>query len=369
MKVLALEPYFGGSHRAFLEGWQQYSRHDFTVLGLPPFKWKWRMRHSAVTFAQQLAASPLLDQRFDVLWCSDMLNLAEFVGLAPEPIRQLPRVAYFHENQLTYPVREEKKRDLHFTYSNFTTCLVADQIWFNSVYHREDFTQSLAAYLSRMPDYQSTESVSGIAEQAIVQSPGITPFPPVTAREPGPLRIGWNARWEYDKNPTDFFAALRILRARGVPFQLIVLGESYRNTPPIFQAAEREFAEETIHWGFAPSHDDYRQLLQRADVLASTAIHEFFGIGVVEAIAAGVIPLVPNRLAYPEVVACCDAVIESTALLYGQSAGELATAISKIADRASDIALRQALQDSASRFRWEVRASEMDDELDDDSKR
>ena len=35
MKVLALEPYYGGSHKAFLDGWQKHSRHEFTVLGLP----------------------------------------------------------------------------------------------------------------------------------------------------------------------------------------------------------------------------------------------------------------------------------------------------------------------------------------------
>ncbi len=39
-----------------------------------------------------------------------------------------------------------------------------------------------------------------------------------------------------------------------------------------------------------------------ADVVVSTALHEFFGIGVVEAIAAGAFPLLPRRLAYPEVL-------------------------------------------------------------------
>jgi len=53
MDVLGLEPYYGGSHRAFLDGWSGASRHSWTVLSLPPRKWKWRMRHASITFAEQ----------------------------------------------------------------------------------------------------------------------------------------------------------------------------------------------------------------------------------------------------------------------------------------------------------------------------
>ena len=63
VRILALEPYYGGSHKAFLDGWSAASRHEFTLLTLPAYKWKWRMRHSAVTFSddvrQRMAEGPL----------------------------------------------------------------------------------------------------------------------------------------------------------------------------------------------------------------------------------------------------------------------------------------------------------------------
>ena len=84
MKILALEPYHGGSHKAFLEDWRTHSRHEWTILGLPARKWKWRMRHAAVTLADRVRKELAAGRRWERLLCSDMLNLAEFLGLASD---------------------------------------------------------------------------------------------------------------------------------------------------------------------------------------------------------------------------------------------------------------------------------------------
>ncbi|MCK4872972.1 MAG: DUF3524 domain-containing protein, partial [Phycisphaerales bacterium] len=297
MRILALEPYYSGSHRAFLDGWMSHSTHDWHLLTLPAHHWKWRMRHAAVTFAE---LSPQ-DQRFDAVFCSDMLNLAEFRGLAPTAVAQLPAVVYFHENQLTYPVRGDEPRDLHFAFTNMTTALAAAQVWFNSRFHMDSFLAALDDLVRRMPDQQPAGAVQRIRDKSFIQPPGIEPFPPRGERAPGPMRILWAARWEHDKNPEMFFAAMRELRTRGIAFRLSVIGEQFRDIPDVFDCAQVEFADVIDRWGYQSSREAYRAALLDADVFVSTADHEFFGLSAVEAAAAGVFPLLPRRLAYPEV--------------------------------------------------------------------
>jgi len=53
--------------------------------------------------------------------------------------------------------------------------------------------------------------------------------------------------------------------------------------------------------GYQRDRTDYEAALCEADVFVSTAEHEFFGLSAVEAALAGAYPLLPERLAYPEI--------------------------------------------------------------------
>ena len=301
LRILALEPYYGGSHAAFLDGWRDRSDHEWTVMSLPANKWKWRMRHSAVTFADRIAAEMRAGHEWDILFCSDMLPLAELLGLAPAALRQAPSVAYFHENQLTYPVRHDEPRDLHFAISNMTTALAAAEVWFNSAFHRDSFLDALDEMLARMPAGLTGGICPRIRAASHIQYPGIDRFGPPTPRKPGPMRILWVARWEHDKNPEDFFEALDILLTRGVDFRLSVIGKQFTDSPEVFDTAKKRHAQRIDRWGYQSDLRDYGAALGEADVVVSTADHEFFGISMVEAAAAGAFPVLPVRLAYPEV--------------------------------------------------------------------
>ena len=332
MKILAIEPYYGGSHKAFLDGWLARSSHDWTLLTLPARKWKWRMRHAAVTLAEDVAARIAGGESWDLLFCCDMLNLAEFLGLSPNCVRRLPSAVYFHENQLTYPTRCESERDFHYGFTNMTTALAAYAVWFNSAYHRESFLDALMDVLRRMPDYQPLHAIGRIRDKSVVQPPGIDELPPRNARTPGPLHILWAARWEHDKNPETFFEAIGRLESRRIPFRLSVIGEQFRDAPAVFGAARERFAEHIEHWGYLESRDEYVAALAGADVFVSTANHEFFGISAAEAIAAGAFPVLPDRLAYPELVDRIDSV-EPGEFLYSGGADGLSDRLALLAER------------------------------------
>ena len=48
MRFLFIEPFYGGSHRDFADGWVAHSRHTIELVTLPARFWKWRMRGAAL---------------------------------------------------------------------------------------------------------------------------------------------------------------------------------------------------------------------------------------------------------------------------------------------------------------------------------
>lgn len=364
LKVLALEPYYGGSHKAFLEGWMQHSRHEWTLLSLPPWKWKWRMRHSAITLSSQTAVRVKAGEKWDIIFCSDMLNLAEYLGLAPQSIQKLPSVVYFHENQLTYPVAHPQEFDFHYVLTNLITALAATEVWFNSSYHQDIFLDELRDFLKRMPDYHPLEAVDDIRHKSLVRYPGIHQFPKRGERIPGPMRIVWAARWEHDKNPELFFKSLRILKARKIEFRISVIGEQFRQVPDVFNSAKQEFSDYIDRWEYQQKRHDYEAALLEADVFVSTADHEFFGISVLEGVAAGAFPLVPQKLAYPETLEL-DSGNED--FYFKGGADQLAERLAQLSEKIRNNNLWDSDPDRAIRivekFFWKTKARLLDREL------
>jgi len=312
LHILIFEAYDGGSHGQFLDGLIHHSCYHYVRLGLPARKWKWRMRGSAIYFAQNavhaLSAANVKAEDVDLIFTSDMTSVADLRALLGAPLNRKPIICYFHENQLTYPLPSEADRDYQYGFTNITSCLAADAVWFNSEYHRREFLQAAGDLLGRMPDYVPENIVETIQQKSQVMPLGLDPelfelnrtlHPPTPARPPVIL---WNHRWEYDKNPDDFFETLFDLQRSSFDFRLLVAGQSFRDSPSIFLAAEKVLAEKIDHFGYVPERQTYYALLGRANVVISTAHHEFFGLSVAEAQAAGCYPLLPNRLNYPELL-------------------------------------------------------------------
>ena len=311
LNILVMEAYDNGSHGSFLNGLIKFSKHSYVRLSLPARKWKWRMRGSAIYFARELKNIWPEDAVFqpedtDVIFTSDMTSVTDLKALLPTSLKEVPIVCYFHENQLTYPLSEHDEIDYQYGFTNITSALAADGLWFNSEYNRQSFIQAADELLKKMPDYVPQGIPEDIACKSIIMAPGIYPdyFAPTQSQDKNsncPV-ILWNHRWEYDKNPELFFNTLYKIADKGIDFRLIVAGESFRSYPNVFDQAKEKLHDKIIHFGYAESRAEYIRLLHLSDVVISTAIHEFFGLAIVEAIACGCIPLLPNRLNYPYLI-------------------------------------------------------------------
>ncbi len=316
MHILLVVPYFGGSHRAWAEGYARHSNHAVELLTLPARFWKWRMHGGAATLAELLArrAGP----RPDLVLATDMVNLPALLGLARAELAGAPVVLYCHENQLTYPLQAGEKRDLAYPMINWLSMLAADRVLFNSQFHQDSWFRALPNMLKHFPDCSHLPLVPGVQAKAQVMPVGVdlraldraategtmhdtsSGVGSSAGGESAPL-ILWNQRWEYDKNPATFFRALDELVARDLLFRVALAGSNVRQQPAEFDAARKRLGDRVVHFGRA-DRDTYRHLLWEADIVVSTAFHEFFGIAVVEAIYCRTFPVLPRRLAYPELL-------------------------------------------------------------------
>ncbi|MEE4136046.1 MAG: DUF3524 domain-containing protein [Desulforhopalus sp.] len=306
-RVLILEPYFGGSHAAWLEGLCRHLAADFTLLTLPPRKWKLRMQLAAPLLVEELRRLPRKERCFDLLLCTSLLDAAVLRALLvnlPGWRTATPILLYFHENQFVYPERYTDPGRQFFCGINWHSALAADSIAFNSAYNAATFFQGCREFFQTIGEKSLLELVDRVEAKSRVLYPGIDfreiDQIPWRATTEVPV-IVWNHRWEHDKNPQAFVAALFALAAAKRDFRLIILGQDFPDKgKDCFAEIERHFAAKIIHCGFAASARQYRLLLNQGDIVISTARHEFFGMAVIEAVRAGCLPLLPDRLAYPE---------------------------------------------------------------------
>ncbi|MEE9119843.1 MAG: DUF3524 domain-containing protein [Syntrophobacteria bacterium] len=357
MKFLFLEPFYGGSHRDFADGWVKHSRHRFDLFTLPARFWKWRMRGAALYLAKKVKNAA----EYDGLITSSLMSLSDLKALwGPDCPRAL---VYFHENQLSYPLPPGETMDYQFGFTDVTTGLVADRVLFNSQTHMDAFFGSLPGFMKMMPEYRPRWVVDQIRAKAAVLYPGCN-FPAGSAELKAwdlskPPLIIWNHRWEFDKSPETFFAALESILSAGVEFRLALLGENFQVVPKPFLTAREKYGERIVQYGYEVSKKKYQDWLKQGVIVVSTAIQENFGISIVEAVRYGCYPLLPNNLSYPELIP----VKYHTDCLYN-SQEELVEKLSTIlTDPEEYMDKRGGLASHMEKYSWELVIDKYDTEL------
>ncbi len=298
LNILFLEPFYGGSHKAFADGLVQNSRHTFSLVTMPARFWKWRMRGAALYYLEKITNW----EEYDLIFATDLMSISDLKALCPAKLP--PVILYCHESQLSYPLPEGEQMDYQFGFTDITSALAADSVLFNSRFHFDQFFKELPRFIRKMPEFLPKWAEAAIRQKSRVIYPGASlhQFSKITKEANKIPRILWNHRWEFDKDPELFFEVLEAIDRKSIDFELILLGENFQKVPKAFIAAKERYGKRILTYGYAESREEYYQWLRSADITISTAIQENFGLSIVEAVAAGAYPLLPKRLSYPEVI-------------------------------------------------------------------
>ena len=301
MRVALIEPYYGGSHQAWADGYAAGSAHDVTLVTHPARFWKWRMHGAFLTLAELLAADIEVNGVPDVILASSMMDVAAFTGAIRHAAPGVPVAVYFHESQFTYPLSPSDRPDATYQMKNWASAVTADLVIFNSEYHRSVFREKAVRFLNDFPEHKHVEKVDDVIDGSVVLPIGIDirGLDPTGIKPGNPPLILWNQRWEHDKGPDLLKAIVSGLMKAEISFEMAMCGEVFVSVPLAYSEIEELLGGRLVHAGWA-ERGEYVDLLNRASVVLSTADQEFFGIGITEAVAAGARPVFPNRLVYPE---------------------------------------------------------------------
>lgn len=290
--IWLLSAYRSDSH-AFWSDWLLDSFEEFQWyrLELPGRHFRWRIRGNPLSWLRRLPEGIP-----DLIVATSMVDLSTLKGLHPR-LANVPCIYYFHENQFAYPVGKNQIDSVEPKMVQLYGALAAEKLLFNSSYNMDSFLIGVDRLLKKLPD----EIPDGIVDE-LRRKCDVLPVV-IKSVEGNKLKnkklILWNHRWEYDKAPQVFTDALLQLNKINSNFELALLGRRPKIKPDALKEIESQLGDKIIVNGKV-SKNDYDDYLAQASIVVSTAIHEFQGLSMLEAVSAGAVPLVPDDLCYRE---------------------------------------------------------------------
>ena len=289
--IWLLSAYSSDSHATWVD-WlvSNHPQFDWDLLELPGRYFRWRIRGNPLSWLSKLPS-----KKPDLIIATSMVDIATIKGINPR-LAAVPVYYYFHENQFAYPCSEDQFPSIDPQMVQLYGALSAQRLLFNSSYNQRSFLDGVDALLAVMPD-----EVPDDIRHRLLPKCEVLPVPvtPLVSGEKDSQLILWNHRWEYDKDPALFSDAMLSLAETGVTFRLALLGARYdRSSEPLDRLRDRLGA--SIIADGRVEREEYKRLLSKASIVVSTSLHEFQGLSMLEAASAGVVPLVPDALCYPE---------------------------------------------------------------------
>jgi len=310
LTILLLSAYDAGSHQQWRQTLCEMFPHwHWTCLTLPARHFAWRVRGNSLSWAFNHRRE--LTDNYDLVIATSLTDLASLRGFVPA-LAGIPTLVYFHENQFAYPPSADQHSSVEPAMVNLYSALCADHVAFNSEWNRQSFLLGAQQLLAKLPDHVPlglTEQIRERSSVLPVPLPDQLFFPRQETRRPhaSPLQIVWNHRHEYDKGPDLLLLVVRELIHCKQPFRLHMLGQRFRRRPAALDVLDAVLHEYYQRNGIEPgvnqyisSRADYQQLLMQSDIVLSTALHDFQGLSMLEAVALGCYAVAPDALAYPE---------------------------------------------------------------------
>lgn len=314
MRILLISAYEASSHKAWANTLMNgLDQHEWHYLSLPARHFAWRIRGNAMSFAFDPQFKPQIEQEYDLVIATSMTDCVGLKAFCPN-LQNIPWLLYFHENQFAYPASDKQQGLVEMQMVTLYSALAADLCVFNSAFNKDSFFGGAQALLKKLPDYVSPDWLNDIeAKSQVLAVPLDMPTSIESLVEtslaseieesgklPEPIKLVWSARWEFDKGPDRLLAMLEELERRKLDYEIAILGEQFRSIPKEFDQIQANFSHRITQFGFAPSRADYLGFLASSDIVLSTALHEFQGLAVLEAVALGCVPVLPDRQVYPE---------------------------------------------------------------------
>lgn len=298
--ILFLESFYGGSHKSFADTIIDKSKYNIDLLTMPARHWKLRHAGSAFKFSEIISNRKINLEKYDLIFTTSLIDLS----LLKDLNNKLPPIVhYFHETQFHYPLSDGEVYDIHYGLGDLRNLISADKALFNSSYHLETFFKEAELKLRKLPDFIPVNLLNNLKNKCTVLYPPINCTINSSRKKNKTTIILWNHRWEHDKNPKLFLDFLNKLQNDDIQFKLLLLGERYKKTPDVFTTIINNFKKHIISDNYCKTYDDYLSYLDISDYVISSSNQENYGISVIEAVSRGAIPLLPNRLSYPEILA------------------------------------------------------------------
>lgn len=278
LDILILEPYFGGVRQNIIELWQKHSRHRWKLHKLPARRLDRRLVAGAQWFAEQLSRHQ--KSRYDIVFTSDALNLADLVRLVPS-LAGVPSVLYVYRDFLANYGAD----DGAMTQACLASANTASEIWFPSLYVLKAMLSDAAALADTHPEMGGRAPLKRLVAKAQIVYPPIDAKPP--SRAPG-LDAARRPRCICLDNrvpcPEIYLPFLEQIMGRDEPVEIQVLGDALTPLPAGINATTVAIRDES----------DLFRVFQQAEIFVTSEAPAVFDPVPLQAMAAGCIPLMPR---------------------------------------------------------------------------